>query len=155
MTTALDRVRAALTLYGHSEGITELTAPAPTAVAAAELLGCPVGAIANSLVFEADGVPLLIVASGGHRVDVKKAAAHVGVRKVRRATPEFVFEATGQEVGGVAPVGHPAPLRTLVDTALAGHDRVWAGAGLPHTMFPTTFEELLAMTEGEALSLGA
>ncbi|MEW9515922.1 YbaK/EbsC family protein [Streptomyces tubercidicus] len=127
----------------------------PTAVdKGGEQLACPVGAIANSLIFEADGAPLLIVASGGHRVDLKKAASHCGARKVRRATPEFVFQATGQEVGGVAPIGHPAPLRTLVDTALADHAQVWAGAGLPHTMFRTTFEELVALTGGEATAVG-
>ncbi|MEU7187974.1 YbaK/EbsC family protein [Streptomyces sp. NPDC045369] len=155
MTSAVDHVRTTLTAHGHVGGITELPGPAPTAAAAAELLDCPVGAIANSLVFEADGAPLLIVASGGHRVDLKKAAAHVGVRKVRRATPEFVLAATGQEVGGVAPVGHPAPLRTLVDTALADHDQVWAGGGLPHAMFRTTFAELLDLTGGEAVAMGA
>ncbi|MGW0820074.1 YbaK/EbsC family protein [Streptomyces sp. NPDC002845] len=150
----MEHVRLALTLHGHSGDITELPSPAPTAAAAAEQLACPVGAIANSLVFEADGTPLLVVASGAHRVDVKKAAALVGVRKVRRATPEFVLRATGQEVGGVAPVGHPSPLRTLVDTALADHPQVWAGAGLPHTMFRTTFEELVTLTGGEAAAVG-
>ena len=155
MTTALDRVRAALALHGHPGGITELPSAVPTAVAAAEQLACPVGAIANSLVFEADGTPLLIVASGCHRVDLKKAASHVGVHKVRRATPEFVLEATGQEVGGVAPIGHPVPLRTLVDTTLADYPQVWAGAGLPHTMFRTTFEELVTLTGGEAVAVGS
>lgn len=154
MTTALDRVRAALTLYGHRGGIIELPSAVPTAAAAAQQLACPVGAIANSLIFEADGSPLLIVASGGHRVDVKRAASHFGVRKVRRATAEFVVEATGQEVGGVAPIGHPAPLRTLVDTALADYPQVWAGGGLPHTMFRTAFEELVALTGGEAAAVG-
>ncbi|MFJ8604428.1 YbaK/EbsC family protein [Streptomyces shenzhenensis] len=150
----MERVRTTLTLHGHSGGITELPSPAPTAAAVAEQLACPVGAIANSLIFEADGTPLLIVASGGHRVDLKRAAAHVGVRKVRRATPEFVLEATGQEVDGVAPIGHPAPLRTLVDTALADYPQVRAGAGLPHTMFRTTFEELVTLTGGEAAAVG-
>ena len=92
----------------------------PTAAAAAEALGCEVGAIANSLVFDADGAPLLVLASGAHRVDTGKVAALLGVTRVRRATPEFVLAATGQEVGGVAPVGHPAPLRTVVDVDLAG-----------------------------------
>ncbi|MFD0885750.1 YbaK/EbsC family protein, partial [Streptosporangium algeriense] len=98
--------------------------------------------------------PLLIVASGGHRVDLKRAAGHAGVRKVRRASPDFVLRFTGQEVGGVAPIGHPAPLPTLVDTALAEYPQVWAGAGLPHTMFRTTFEELVALTGGEAADVG-
>lgn len=151
----MDRVRTALTSQGHSGDITELPAPAPTAAAAAEQLGCPVAAIANSLVFESGGTPFLIVASGGHRVDLKKAAALFGVPQLKRATPEFVFESTGQKVGGVAPVGHPGPLRTLVDTALDEHAHVWAGGGQVHTMFRTSFKELVAMTGGEAADVGA
>ncbi|MGD9530728.1 MAG: YbaK/EbsC family protein, partial [Pseudonocardia sp.] len=69
--------------------------------------------------------------------------------KVRRASPDFVREATGQVIGGVAPVGHPAPLRTLVDRALAGYDEVWAAGGIPHAVFPTTFAELVTVTKGE------
>ncbi|MDT0319193.1 YbaK/EbsC family protein [Streptomyces millisiae] len=153
-TSALERVRAGLVGAGHADEIVELATEVPTAAAAAERLGCPVGAIANSLVFEADGAPLLVVASGGHRVDVRKAARHLGVRKVRRATPEFVFQATGQLVGGVAPVGHPAPLRTLVDTALADHPEVWAGAGVSHAMFRTTFAQLVTLTGGDPVDVG-
>ncbi|WP_461035820.1 YbaK/EbsC family protein [Streptomyces mayteni] len=152
--TALEQVRVALARHGRDDGIVELSTEVPTAAAAAEQLGCQVGAIANSLVFEADGAALLVVASGGHRVDVRKAARHLGVRKVRRASPEFVLAATGQLVGGVAPVGHPAPLRTLVDTALADHSEVWAGAGVSHAMFRTSFAELVAMTGGEPLAVG-
>jgi prolyl-tRNA editing enzyme YbaK/EbsC (Cys-tRNA(Pro) deacylase) len=70
------------------------------------------------------------------------------VTRVRRATPGFVLAATGQEVGGVAPVGHPARLRTVVDTDLAAHPRLWAGAGDHWTMFAATFEELLRATGG-------
>jgi prolyl-tRNA editing enzyme YbaK/EbsC (Cys-tRNA(Pro) deacylase) len=120
----------------------------PTAAAAAEALGCAVGAIANSLVFDADGVPLLVLASGAHRVDTGKVAALIGAAKVRRASPEFVLAATGQEVGGVAPVGHPAPLRTVVDTDLADHPVLWAGGGDHFTMFSATYEALLALTDG-------
>jgi prolyl-tRNA editing enzyme YbaK/EbsC (Cys-tRNA(Pro) deacylase) len=120
-----------------------------TAAAAAAALGVEVGQIANSLVFAADGAPLLVLTSGAHRVDTGKVAALVGVQQVKRATPEFVREATGQVIGGVAPVGHPAPLRTLVDRALAQYDEVWAAGGIPHAVFPTTFDELVAVTGGE------
>src|SRR5258705_7458327 len=89
-----------------------------TAVAAAAALGVEVGQIANSLIFDADGEPLLVLTSGAHRVDTAKVAAMVGVGGLRRATPDFVREHTGQAIGGVAPVGHPGPVRTLVDTAL-------------------------------------
>ncbi len=120
----------------------------PTAATAAAQLGCEVGAIANSLVFDADGAPLLVLTSGAHRVDTDLVAALIGVRKVRRATPEFVREHTGHPIGGVAPIGHPAPVRTLVDTWLGKHPVVWAAAGHPHTVFPTTFDELVSLTGG-------
>ena len=127
--------------------------PVPTAAAAAEALGCDVGAIANSLVFDADGAPLLVLASGAHRVDTAKVAALIGARRVRRAAPEFVLSATGQEVGGVAPVGHPAPLRTVVDVDLAAFPVLWAGGGDHHTMFAATYDELLRLTGGDAASV--
>ena len=146
----VERVAAALSAKGAAGRIVELAEPAPTAQAAADLLGCEVGAIANSLVFDADGSPLLVLTSGAHRVDVEHVASVIGATKVKRATPEFVREATGQPIGGVAPVGHPAPLRTLVDTWLAKHPVVWAAGGHPHTVFPTTYDELLRLTEGTA-----
>ena len=76
-----------------------------------------------------------MLASGAHRVDTGKVAALIGAQRVRRASPEFVLAATGQEVGGVAPVGHPAPLRTVVDIDLAAFPVLWAGGGDHHTMF--------------------
>jgi prolyl-tRNA editing enzyme YbaK/EbsC (Cys-tRNA(Pro) deacylase) len=119
-----------------------------TAAAAAAALGVEVGQIANSLVFDADGDPLLVLTSGAHRVDTAKVAAIVGAATVRRATREFVREHTGQTIGGVAPLGHPRPIRTIVDTALASHDVVWAAGGIPHAVFPTTFAELVLLTTG-------
>ena len=128
--------------------VRELTEAVPTAVAAAALLGCEVGAIANSLIFAADGEPLLVLTSGAHRVDTAKLAEQLGVTKIKRADPDFVRSATGQPIGGVAPVGHPAPIRTLVDKWLAGHEVVWAAGGHPHTVFPTSYEELVRITGG-------
>jgi len=119
-----------------------------TAAAAAAALGVEVGQIANSLIFEADGDPLLVLTSGAHRVDTAKVAALIGVTAVRRASPDFVREHTGQAIGGVAPVGHPKPVRTLVDTALEQYGEVWAAGGIPHAVFPTTFAELVRMTDG-------
>jgi len=119
-----------------------------TATAAAAALGVEVGQIANSLIFDADGDPLLVLTSGAHRVDTAKVAALIGVSAVRRASPDFVREHTGQAIGGVAPVGHPKPVRTLVDTALEQYDEVWAAGGIPHAIFPTTFAELVRMTDG-------
>jgi prolyl-tRNA editing enzyme YbaK/EbsC (Cys-tRNA(Pro) deacylase) len=133
---------------GHVGALRVLPDAVATAAAAAEALGVEVGAIANSLVFDADGAPLLVLTSGAHRVDTAKVAALVGATRVRRAAPDFVRAATGQAIGGVAPVGHPAPLRTLVDRALAAHPQVWAAGGIAHAVFPTTFAELVAVTAG-------
>ncbi|MEV0154653.1 YbaK/EbsC family protein [Micromonospora sp. NPDC050686] len=125
-----------------------LPGAAHTAAAAAEALGVEVGAIANSLIFDADDAPLLVLTSGAHRVDTAGLAASIGVTRLRRASPEFVRKHTGQVIGGVAPVGHPRPLRTLVDTALAAYDEVWAAGGVPQAVFPTTYAELLRITAG-------
>jgi prolyl-tRNA editing enzyme YbaK/EbsC (Cys-tRNA(Pro) deacylase) len=149
----VDRVRADLRAGGAApravEGLRVLPDAVTTAAAAAAALGVEVGQIANSLVFDADGAPLLVLTSGAHRVDTGKVAALIGVQKVRRASPEFVRAATGQPIGGVAPVGHPAPLRTLVDRALAQYDEVWAAGGIPHAVFPSTCAELVKVTGGE------
>ncbi|GII22042.1 YbaK/EbsC family protein [Planosporangium mesophilum] len=119
-----------------------------TAVAAAAALGVAVGQIANSLIFDADGEALLVLTSGAHRVDTAKVAALIGVQRLRRATPEFVRRHTGQPIGGVAPLGHPKQVRTLVDTALNGYDQVWAAGGIPHAVFPITYPDLVRITAG-------
>jgi prolyl-tRNA editing enzyme YbaK/EbsC (Cys-tRNA(Pro) deacylase) len=146
-------VRSALRELGATGEIVLLPETAPTAAIAAAQLGCEVGAIANSLIFDADGAPLLVLTSGAHRVDVELVAREVGVQRVRRATPEFVRQATGQPIGGVAPVGHPAPVRTLVDNWLGKHEVVWAAGGHPHTVFPTTFDELVRITGGSPVDV--
>ena len=147
--SAVDQVVAALAAAGVDADVRRFDESVPTAAVAARALGCDVGAIANSLVFDADGDPLLVLASGAHRVDTGKVAALVGAERVHRASPEFVLAATGQEVGGVAPLGHPAPLRTVVDVDLAAFPVLWAGAGDHFTMFAITYAELLRATGGE------
>ena len=149
------RVTARLAELGAGGQVRTLDDAARTAAQAAAQLGIGVAQIANSLVFAADGAPLLVMASGGHRVDTAKVAAIVGATSVDRATPEFVREHTGFAIGGVAPVAHPEPLRTLVDTELERYDEVWAAAGHPHTVFPTTYAELLRITGGEPADIGA
>src|SRR5947209_16501760 len=119
---------------GVTGQVRELPEPAPTAVTAARQLGCEVGAIANSLVFSADGAPLLVMTSGAHRVDTGRVARLIGVAAVGRADARSVREWTGQAIGGVAPVGHPSPIRTLVDLWLDKYDEVWAAAGHPHAV---------------------
>lgn len=144
-----DALRAGGAAPRALEGMRVLPDAVTTAAAAAAALGVEVGQIANSLVFDADGEPLLVLTSGAHRVDTGKVAALIGAARVRRASPEFVRAATGQPIGGVAPVGHPAPLRTLVDRALQRYDEVWAAGGVPHAVFPTTCAELVEVTRGE------
>jgi prolyl-tRNA editing enzyme YbaK/EbsC (Cys-tRNA(Pro) deacylase) len=134
--------------------VVELPERAATAAAAAAQLGCEVGAIANSLVFGADGAPLLVMTSGAHRVDTARVAALVGASAVKRADADSVRAWTGQVIGGVAPVGHPAPIRTLVDTWLDKYDVIWAAAGHPHTVFPTSYAELLRITNGTPADVG-
>ena len=119
-----------------------------TATAAAEALCVEVGQIANSLIFDADGEPLLVLTSGAHRVDTAKVAAGLGLTRLKRAAPEFVRQHTGQAIGGVAPLGHPKPVRTLVDTALQRYDTIWAAGGVPRAVFPITYAELLRVTAG-------
>jgi prolyl-tRNA editing enzyme YbaK/EbsC (Cys-tRNA(Pro) deacylase) len=145
-----ERVTAALRAGGADGAVRELSDSARTAVEAAAALGVAVGAIVKSLVFAADGAPLLVLASGDHQVDTAKVAAVVGAGSVKRADVDLVRSATGYAIGGVAPVGHPAPLPTVVDRHLATFDAVWAAAGTPHTVFPTTYDELLRLTGGTA-----
>ena len=147
-------VSSLLAEAGVAGQVLELPGSARTAAEAAGELGVPVGAIANSLLFDVDGAPLLVLTSGAHRVDVARVAALLGVRAVRPASADIVRRHTGQPIGGVAPIGHPEPIGTLVDVELARHDRVWAAAGHPHAVFPTSYEELLRLTGGTAAEVG-
>lgn len=141
-------VHDALRAAGIPGDIVVLPDAASTAPLAAAALGVEVGAIANSLVFWSDGGPLLVMTSGAHRVDTTALAGRLGRESIVRATPEQVREATGQAIGGVAPTGHPAPLTTVVDEALAAYPEIWAAGGTPHTVFPLTFDQLVALTGG-------
>ncbi len=150
------RVAAALATAGlpGAQAVRMLAADVRTAAQAADALGVEVGAIANSLVFEAGGAPLLALTSGAHRADTALLARLAGVSEVGKAGPDFVRAHTGQPIGGVAPTGHPAPIRTMVDSALRRHPVVWAAAGHPKAVFPTTFDELVALTGGQVAELG-
>lgn len=150
----VERVAKQLRELGADGEIVELPESAPTAASAAAQLKCEVGAIANSLVFTADGAPLLVLTSGAHRVNTARVAALLGVRHVGRADPAFVRQATGQPIGGVAPVGHPAPIPTLVDSWLDKYEVVWVAGGHPHTVFPTSYAELLRITGGDPADVG-
>jgi prolyl-tRNA editing enzyme YbaK/EbsC (Cys-tRNA(Pro) deacylase) len=147
-------VERLLRAAGAPGEVCHLPDSARTAAAAAAQLGVDVGAIANSLVFDVGGDPLLVLTSGAHRVDEAHVAALLGVPALSRATPEFVRRHTGQAIGGVAPLGHPEPIGTLVDVELARYEQVWAAAGHPHTVFPTTYDELLRLTGGTPADVG-
>ena len=143
---SLAHFRAELATRGGTGRIVVLPESVHTAALAAEALGCEVGAIANSLLFDADGSPVLVLTSGAHRVDTDLVAASVGVGSLRRARPEFVREHTGQVIGGVSPFAHPSPVPTYIDPWLRRYDVVWAAAGHPAAVFSTTFDELVEMT---------
>ena len=139
-------VRSALVTAGLGDTVRTFPSGVPTAAAAAEALECDLAAITNSLIFELSGEPLLILASGAARVDTALVAAQLGTGRIRRASPAFVLEHTGQEVGGVAPVGHPKKIRTLLDESLQPHELLWAGAGDHSSMFSITYTQLRNIT---------
>lgn len=146
-------VHESLRSAGITGEIVVLPDAASTAPLAAAALGVEVGAIANSLVFWSDDEPLLVMTSGAHRVDTAALAERLGRGSIRRASAEQVREATGQAIGGVAPTGHPSALRTVVDEELASYPEIWAAGGTPHTVFPMTFDELVALTGGRVVKV--
>jgi prolyl-tRNA editing enzyme YbaK/EbsC (Cys-tRNA(Pro) deacylase) len=145
--------RAALSRVGGQGRIVVLPESVHTAALAAQALGCEVGAIANSLVFDCDGEPVLILTSGAHRVDTEKAAATLGRGPLRRAKPDFVRTHTGQVIGGVSPLDHPRPVPTYLDTALRQYAEIWAAAGHPAAVFSTTYDELRSMTGADEIEV--
>jgi len=153
----VDRVRQALVAAGLDPGLVrELPADTSTAEAAARAVDAPVGSIVKSLIFLADDAPLLVLVAGDRRADVKRMRAELDLskRRLRIAQPAEVFELTGFEVGGVPPLGHRQPLRTLVDRTLGRFEIVWAAAGSPNAVFPIRYAQLVDITQGEVLDLG-
>jgi len=151
---AVARVLGVLAGYGMTTTVRHLPDAVRTAKAAADALGITPAEIANSLVFAADAgdgsapTPLLVLSSGGHRVDLVKVAEHLESPPLRQATPEEVRAWTGFAIGGVAPVGHLMPLRTVIDVSLARFPVVWAAAGHSHSVFATTYADLIILTAG-------
>src|SRR3954465_16072567 len=137
---AIARFRSELAARGGRGRIVVLPDSVHTAALAAEALGCQVGAIANSLLFDCGGSPVLILTSGAHRVDTAKVAADLGLERLDRARPEFVREHTGQVIGGVSPINHPRRVPTYLDTALRSYPEIWAAAGHPAAVFSTTYD---------------
>ncbi|GMK59955.1 hypothetical protein CspeluHIS016_0901720 [Cutaneotrichosporon spelunceum] len=152
------RVAAALAAAGLDAAtvIRVLPVTGNTAVTAAAALDCSTGAIANSLIFTGgDKKPLLVLTSGGHRVDTRALGERLGWSKsaIKRAKPELVKSATGYSIGGVAPVGFPEPIRTIVDEELAKYPESWAAAGHHQAVFSVSFEKLVEMTKGEVMKV--
>lgn len=146
---AIDRFLEAAAILGRPVEVRRFPQGTKTAEEAARAVGCDVAQIVKSLVFMADGRPVLALTSGANRVDVGKLAAVVGAREVRRATPEEARAATGFAVGGTPPFGHPAPLPTYLDPDLLEHREVWAAAGAPDAVFRITPEELRRTARAE------
>lgn len=153
---AVKRVIAALAEHGLTGEVHVLSDSARTAQEAATALGIEVGQIASSLIFKLpDDSPLLIITSGRHRVDTDLVAKNLGIEKLGRVDADYVKEKSGFSIGGVAPIGWTnSPAMTLVDNALNDYEIIWAAAGHPHAVFPTTFSELVLASSGTPAIVG-
>jgi prolyl-tRNA editing enzyme YbaK/EbsC (Cys-tRNA(Pro) deacylase) len=152
---AVKRVISALLEHGCAGQIKVLSDSARTAAEAAAALGIEVGQIASSLIFKLpDGSPLLIITSGRHRVDTELVASNLGIEKLGRVDADYVKEQSGFSIGGVAPIGWVSPATILIDEALNDYEVVWAAAGHPHAVYPTSFAELLAITSAKSMIVG-
>jgi prolyl-tRNA editing enzyme YbaK/EbsC (Cys-tRNA(Pro) deacylase) len=152
---AVKRVVTALLEHGCAGQIKVLSDSARTAAEAASALGIEVGQIASSLIFKLpDGSPLLVITSGRHRVDTDLVASNLGIEKLGRVDADYVKEQSGFSIGGVAPIGWVCPATILIDEALNDYDVVWAAAGHPHAVYPTSFAELLAITSAKPMVVG-
>lgn len=143
------RVQDALRAGGFGNTVLELEQPVRTAAAAAEAVGCAPAQIVKSLVFQGavSGGPVLVVASGGHRVSEARLAALLG-EPVTMGPPRFVREVTGFAIGGIPPIGHARTLDTFIDARLLELGSLWAAAGHPNSLFALTADELVRMTNG-------
>jgi prolyl-tRNA editing enzyme YbaK/EbsC (Cys-tRNA(Pro) deacylase) len=155
----LPRPAAAVVQAGQAAGldleVREFPDGTRTAAAAAQAVGCAVDQIVKSLVFVADGAPVLVLTSGGNRVDETKVARRTGAARVRKADAEEARAATGYAIGGTPPFGHPSRLRVLVDQDLTAFELVWAAAGTPRHVFPITPAALLRASGGEVADVAA
>ncbi len=152
----VEQVREALAAAGlEPDLVRELPADTSTAEAAAWAVNTPLGSIVKSLIFLADDAPLLVLVAGDQRADLKRLRAALGLskRRLRIAQPDEVLAHTGFEVGGVPPLGHRQPLRTLIDRTLSRFETVWAAAGSANAVFPIRFDQLVSLTDGQILDL--
>jgi prolyl-tRNA editing enzyme YbaK/EbsC (Cys-tRNA(Pro) deacylase) len=156
LSEAAQRVQDALRAGGFTNTVIELDVPVKTAAAAAEAVGCTPAQIVKSLVFRGTetGEPVLVVASGGDRVSETRLAALLG-EPVTMGAPRFVREVTGFAIGGIPPLGHAQPIRTVVEANLLRLGGLWAAAGHPNSLFTLTADELVRMTNGRVAEVGA
>lgn len=148
---SVQRVRAALTAAGSTAEIIALADTARSAEDAAASVGCDLGAIVKSLVFRVGETPVMALVAGDRQCDLKALPAALGLEgKARRADADMVRAATGFAIGGVAPVGHPAPIPIAVDASLGRFETIYAAAGHPYCVFGTTFDELVRLTDGRS-----
>ena len=152
---SVQRVSAKLKELGVEGEVHVLSDSARTAQEAADALGILVGQVASSIVFKLDDEsPLLVITSGRHRVDTKLVAEKLGIAKLHRVDADYVKEKSGFSIGGVSPVGWISPATILIDEALNDYEVVWAAAGHPHSVYPTTFAELLECTGATPMVVG-
>jgi prolyl-tRNA editing enzyme YbaK/EbsC (Cys-tRNA(Pro) deacylase) len=154
------RVKAALKeLGGNPDSVVKLDQSARTSAEAAAALGVSVAQIVNSLVFLAknhdEEFPVLVLSSGGHRVDLELIATAFGVMEIKKADADLVKSATGFAIGGVSPIGHVSKIPTIIDMDLAIFDEIWAAGGHPYWVYPTNFHELVNMTQAPAVIVSA
>ena len=152
---AVKRVIAAFAEHGLTGEVHVLSDSARTAQEAASALGIEVGQIASSLICKLpDDTPLPPTTSGRHRVDTDLVAKNLGMEKLGRVDADYVKEKSGFSIGGVAPIGWVSPATILIDQALNDYDVVWAAAGHPHAVYPTTFAELIECTGATTMIVG-
>lgn len=154
--SAVKRVIAAMQNYEIKGQIKVLSETAKSASEAASGLGIEVGQIASSLIFKLpDQSPLLIITSGRHRVDTDLVASNLEVEKLERVDADYVKEKSGFSIGGVSPIGWlNSPSIVLIDEALNDYSVVWAAAGHPHAVFPTSFNELKNALSAKVMKVG-
>jgi prolyl-tRNA editing enzyme YbaK/EbsC (Cys-tRNA(Pro) deacylase) len=153
---SVKRAQEAMERLGVGGRIHALSESARTAQEAADSLGVEVGQIASSLIFKLpSGGALLIITSGRHRVDTDLVARNLGIEKLSRVDADFVKEISGYSIGGVSPLGWVSqPETTLIDEALNDYEVVWAAAGHPHAVYPTSYAELRTCTRATPMIVG-
>ena len=152
MKPSIRRVHDALLGFGLTPRIVEFAESTRTAQDAAAAIGTSVPRIVKSLVFLADGEPLIVLTSGVNRVDTTRLGRDLGTA-ISRADADRVRAATGLAVGGVPPLGYPAPLDVVIDRDLLAFDEVWAAAGTPNAVFSIGPQYLVRVSGGRVLDI--